>query len=189
VHEEDQRLVAEAQQGNLSAFGRLYEIYFERVYRYMMARVGDASEAEDLTQELFLKVMASLGSYRFQGPPFAAWLFRIARNTVVDRARRRKTAGPSVPLEEASFVPAGGSVEEEALRTLSRETLVAALGRVTDLQRQVVELRFMADLSISETAAVMKRNDNAVKALQHSALQALRRVLSQTPEDAPKGMR
>ena len=183
MHEEDQGLVAEAQQGNLSAFGRLHEIYFERVYRYMMARVGNPSDAEDLTQELFLKVMASLGSYRFQGPPFAAWLFRIARNIVVDRTRRRRTAGEQVPLDEAGCVPAGGSAEEEALRTLSAESLVAALGRVTDLQRQVVELRFLAELSIAETAAVMKRNENAVKALQHSALQALRRVLSKTEED------
>ena len=183
MQEDIQRLVAEAQQGNLSAFGSLYEIYFERVYRYMMGRVGSAPEAEDLTQELFLKVMSSLRSYRFQGPPFAAWLFRIAHNLLVDRSRRRRTAGEQVPLEQAAFVPAGGSVEEEALRSLSHAEVVEALGRVTELQRQVIELRFLADLSLAETAAVMDRNENAVKALQHSALRALRRVLAPRQQD------
>jgi RNA polymerase sigma-70 factor (ECF subfamily) len=140
--------------------------------------VGDASEAEDLTQELFLKVMASVGSYRFQGPPFSAWLFRIAHNLVVDRARRRKTSGEHLPLEEMAAAPVGGSVEEAALRALDIQEVRNALERLTELQRQTILLRFMAGLSLAETAAAMKRNENAVKALQHSALQALRRVLA-----------
>jgi RNA polymerase sigma-70 factor (ECF subfamily) len=187
VQDEVQRLVQGAQDGNLGAFSRLYELFFDRVYRYMMARVGNAAEAEDLTQELFLKVMASLGSYRFQGPPFAAWLFRIAHNLAVDRARRRKSAGESVSLDEALSLPAGGSVEEEALRSLEHQAVRGAIERLTELQRQAVLLRFMAGLSLAETASAMGRNENAVKALQHSALRALRRLLAGQLGEVPAG--
>ena len=177
MQEDDAGLVREAQEGSLGAFSRLYERYFDRVYRYMMARVGDPAEAEDLTQELFLRVMGSLKSFRFRGPPFSAWLFRIARNLAVDRARRRKTAGGSVPLEEIVEVAGGENVEREALRALDRQEVARAIERLTQLQREVVLLRFMGGFSLAETATAMKRNENAIKALQHSALQALRRVL------------
>ena len=176
MHEEDQRLVAEAQQGNLSAFGRLYEIYFERVYRYMMARVGDASEAEDLTQELFLKVMASLGSYRFQGPPFAAWLFRIAHNLVVDHLRRRSRR-PTTELHEGLPL-LDDAPDDLVVLGLTMDDVRSAMEEVTDAQRQVISLRFSGGLSIAETAQAMKKKEGAIKALQHSAINALRRQLA-----------
>ena len=174
-------LVREAQKGDLSAFAALYDHYFERVYRYVMARVGNSHEAEELTQDVFLKVMQALPSFRFRGPPFAAWLFRVAHNVVVDRVRRRKAAGEAVPLEDAGDIPHGGSVEASALHALDVREMHRALERVTDLQRQVVMLRFIAGLSLAETAAAMRRNENAVKALQHSALNALRRILAPNP--------
>ena len=177
--QETEELVREAQGGNLGAFARLYDLYFERIYRYIMARVGNPPEAEDLTQEVFLRAMRSLNSFRFRGPPFAAWLFRIAHNLVVDRIRRSKVGGEAIPLESIAALPTGTNVEEEALRTLDHEELRRSLEKITDLQRQVILLRFMGGLSLAETAAVMKRNENAIKALQHSGIQALRRVLLQ----------
>ena len=170
-------LVRDAQKGDLSAFAALYDNYFDRVYRYVVARVGNAHEAEELTQDVFLKVMQALPSFRFRGPPFAAWLFRVAHNVVVDRVRRRKASGEAVPLDDAGDIPHGGSVEATAMQALDVQELHRALERVTDLQRQVVLLRFIAGLSLAETAAAMHRNENAVKALQHSALNALRRIM------------
>ena len=176
-------LVRAAQEGNLSAFGQVYEAYYLRVYRYAAARVGQGAEAEDVAQEVFVKALGSLHKFTFTGPPFAAWLFRIAHNLIIDRARHMKaasaaTSGPPAPLDDALSLAGGENVEEQALRSLDMEAVREALGQVTKLQRQVIELRFIAGLSLAETAAVMGRKENAVKALQHSALGALRRLLA-----------
>ena len=181
--QETEALVRAAQEGNPAAFGQVYEAYYLRVYRYAAARVGHGAEAEDLTQEVFLKALNSLDRFKFTGPPFAAWLFRIAHNLIIDRARHAKaasaaTSGPPSPLDEALAVPGQENVEKQALQSLDMEALRVALDRVTKLQRQVVELRFIAGLSLAETAGVMGRKENAVKALQHSALGALRRILA-----------
>jgi RNA polymerase sigma-70 factor (ECF subfamily) len=171
-------LVRSAQEGNLSAFGSIYESFFPKVYRYVAARVGHGPEAEDMAQEVFLKAMNSLDKFQFRGPPFAAWLFRIAHNLVVDRARHTKsTSGPAVPLDEALELPGSQNVEEQALQALDVEVLREALDKVSELQRQVVLLRFIAGLSLAETAVAMNKKENAIKALQHSALGALRRIM------------
>lgn len=181
--QDTEALVRSAQEGNLSAFGQVYEAYYLRVYRYAAARVGQGAEAEDITQEVFLKALNSLNKFTFTGPPFAAWLFRIAHNLVIDRARHYKaaaaaTSGPPAPLDDALSVAGGHNVEQEALVSLDMEALREALAKVTQLQRRVIELRFLAGLSLAETAAVMGRNENAIKALQHSALGSLRRLLA-----------
>ena len=171
-------LVRAAQEGNLSAFGSIYESLFPKVYRYVAARVGHGPEAEDIAQEVFLKAINSLDKFQFRGPPFTSWLFRIAHNLVVDRVRHTKSAsGPMVPLDEALVLPGAHNVEIQTLQTLDIEVLRGALGRVSELQRQVVLLRFIAGLSLAETAVAMNRKENTIKALQHSALTALRRVM------------
>ncbi len=181
--QDTEALVRAAQEGNLAAFGQVYEAYYLRVYRYAAARVGQGAEAEDVAQEVFLKALNSLHKFKFSGPPFAAWLFRIAHNLIIDRARHMKaasaaTSGPPADLDQALGVAGDDNVEEQALLSLDMEALREALGKVTKLQRQVIELRFIAGLSLAETAGVMGRKENAVKALQHSALGALRRLLA-----------
>ena len=181
--QDTEALVRAAQEGNLAAFGQVYEAYYLRVYRYAAARVGQGAEAEDVAQEVFLKALNSLHKFKFSGPPFAAWLFRIAHNLIIDRARHMKaasaaTSGPPADLDQALGVAGNENVEEQALLSLDMEALREALGKVTKLQRQVIELRFIAGLSLAETAGVMGRKENAVKALQHSALGALRRLLA-----------
>ena len=181
--QDTEALVRAAQEGNLAAFGQVYEEYYLRVYRYAAARVGPGAEAEDVAQEVFLKALNSLHKFKFTGPPFAAWLFRIAHNLIIDRARHVKaataaTSGPPADLDQALGVAGNENVEEQALLSLDTEALREALGKVTRLQRQVIELRFIAGLSLAETAGVMGRKENAIKALQHSALGALRRLLA-----------
>ena len=181
--QDTEALVRAAQEGNLAAFGQVYEAYYLRVYRYAAARVGQSAEAEDIAQEVFLKALKSLHRFKFTGPPFAAWLFRIAHNLIIDRARHIKsasaaTSGTPTSIDNALAVAGDQNVEQQALLALDMEALREALGKVTKLQRQVVELRFIAGLSLAETAGVMGRKENAVKALQHSALGALRRLLA-----------
>jgi len=176
-HEED--LIRAAQRGNRDAFARLYEAHVERVYRYLLGRLGESADAEDVTAEVFVRAMRALPSYRAKGRPFIAWLFRIAHNQAVNylkkRVRRRE-----VPLLETAAV--SDDPEEAALRQVMLSEVSQAMHGLTKLQREVLILRFGSDLSIKETAKVMNRNIEAVKFLQHSALRALRRLLGEQEE-------
>jgi RNA polymerase sigma-70 factor (ECF subfamily) len=145
-----------------------------------MVRIGNQMEAEDITQEVFLKAIRSIHSFRWKGNPFSAWLFRIARNEVID-CLRKKSRQPTVPLiNQLSKVPASssGNPHPVAELELDIEQLRAAVRRLTQAQQEVISLRFSAELSIAEVANLMGKSQGAVKALQHSAILALRQVLS-----------
>ena len=178
---EEVELVHAAQRGDRDAFGRLYDASVTSVYRYLRSRLAEPSDAEDLTADVFIKAMQALPSYRHQGVPFVAWLFRIAHNQAVNHlkksARRRETPlGETHQMETAT---AYDGPEEEVLGQVRFTEVVHAMGDLTDLQREVLNLRFAADLSIAEVANVMSRKEGAVKFLQFSALRALRRVWGQ----------
>ena len=176
-HEEN--LIRAAQKGDRDAFARLYEVHVERVYRYLLRRLGEPADAEDVTTEVFVRAMRALPSYRAKGRPLIAWLFRIAHNQAVNylkkRVRRRE-----VPLLETAVV--SDDPEEAALRQVMLSEVSQAMQGLTDLQREVLTLRFGADLSITEAAKAMNRSVQAVKFLQHSALRALRRLLGEQEE-------
>lgn len=174
--EEVEALVGRAQAGDREAFGLLYQAHIGPIYRYLRLRVGDAVEAEDITAQVFLKALEALPSYRWRQVPFSAWLFRIAHNLAVDhfrRQRRRELA----PLEEAMPHQAMGPAAAVEIR-LTLEDLRRHLAQLTQLQQQVVVLRFGGGLSVAEVAQVMERSPGAVKALQHAALTELRRHLA-----------
>lgn len=176
--EEVLELVERAQQGDGGAFGDLYERFHPEIYRYLLRHLdGRRETAEDLTEEVFLKVFERLARYQFRGLPFSAWLYRIARNHLIDHLRARpKQAvgsielGPEIPVRRA----------EAALnRSLDRQELTYALGRLTSDQRQVVMLRFLDGLSTQETALAIGKSEDAVKKLQARGLVQLRRILEE----------
>ncbi len=171
---EEADLVRRAQQGDARAFGVLYEQHVDRVYAYIAHRVGNRADAEDLTEEVFLKALANLGRFRWRGS-LLPWLLTIARNLVTDhwRRRNREREWPLAPPAAAN------GLTDAVERHWQREQLRAAAGELTELQQQVIALRFAAGLSIAETAQVMGRSENAVKNLQHKAIAALRRQLRQ----------
>ena len=172
----EEALILSAQLGDRDAFAQLYEATVERVYRYLRARLTEPADAEDVTTEVFMQAMKSLPSYKSRGTPLIAWLFRISHNQAVNymkkTARRKET-----PLMETAA--AYDAPEEEVLEQVRFNEAVQAMDALTDLQRQVLHLRFAADLSIAEVAKVMRRKEGAVKFLQYSALRALRRVSGQ----------
>jgi len=174
-HVEEADLVRRAQGGDPHAFGALYERYVDRVYGYIAHRVDSRADAEDLTGEVFLRALANLGRFRWRGS-MLPWLLTIAHNLVADhwRCRGREAEWPSAPLPAQADGPA-----EVAERRWQRERLRAATRQLTELQQQVIALRFAAGLSIAETARVMKRSENAVKNLQYKAIAALRRLLEE----------
>ncbi len=176
---DEEELVCEAQRGDREAFARLYEANVERVYHYLLGRMAEPADAEDVTAEVFLRVMEALPKYKAKGSPFIAWLFRIAHNQAINYMKKR-TRRREEPLVDTFAAP--DDPEAEALRQVASKEVSLAMGDLTDLQRQVLGLRFAGELSILETAKVMKRSEGAVKFLQHSALRALRRTLE--PQEA-----
>ncbi len=162
----DEKLLIEAAQRDPRQFAELYEQNFDRVYAFVARRVGDPAEAQDLTSEVFHQALAHLGRFEWRGTPFAAWLYRIASNAIVDRAKRlaREQSGP-VPDHADEF----DLEESEQLAQLFR--LVREL---PPDQRRVVEMRFAEQKSIREIAQELGRTEGAVKQLQFRGLQALR---------------
>lgn len=172
-------LIRAAQKGDQDAFACLYKVHADGIYRYLLGRLLQPADAEDVTAEVFIRAMQALLSYRPKGVPFIAWLFRIAHNQAINylkkQARRRE-----LPLLEETII--SDDSEDEALRPVMLSEVSQAMGSLTDLQREVLILRFGTDLSITETAKVMNRSTQAVKFLQHSGLRALRRLLQEREE-------
>lgn len=170
--------VTRAQRGDGRAVEQLYDFHHPAILRYLWARLGDQALAEDLTGEVFLRMVAALPGYRPQTAPFRAWLYRIARNLLVDHVRQAGRR-PAVPLEAAAAQPdAGADIAALVEHRLTQAQLHQALGRLDDAQREVVTLRFLAGLSLNETAAALEKTEAAVKALQHRGLAALRQALA-----------
>ena len=176
--EED--LVRRAQKRDPEAFSELYEVHFDRVYRYMFLRVRNQADAEDLTQQVFLKALEHIGSYRYRGMPFAAWLFRIAHNQVVDHWKKKsREKSRMLPLDQVDEAKVADHDDPALLteRKADVEMVAAACQALSDGQREVISLRFGGGLSVAETAKAMGKSEGAVKVLQHAALVRLRRSI------------
>ena len=168
-------LVRRAQQHDQEALTQLYEENFDRIYRYVVLKIGDRMEAEDITQRVFLKALQSISSFRWKGVPFSAWLYRIAHNQIVDYLRK-KTKRATVPLNE-SLTSGTGDPGAAAELNMDIESLASATRKLTKAQQEVISLRFAGGLPIAQVAGVMGKSEGAVKALQHSAILSLRKVM------------
>ncbi|APV44634.1 RNA polymerase sigma-70 factor, ECF subfamily [Dehalogenimonas formicexedens] len=177
--QDEQSLITRAQSRDPEAFGQLYEAYFEKIYRYVAIKIGNRTEAEDLTQQVFVNALESICSYKMREVPFSAWLYRIAHNQVVDTLRKRSRR-PTMELDESLAIPADGDLVEETELKLETKELVEAAKKLTKLQQEVIALRFGADMPIAQVAKVMGKNEGAIKALQHSAVGALRRIMGES---------
>lgn len=174
---EDRQLLSAAKDGDAEAFGVLYERYAERVFRFLFAHVDNRLDAEDITEDVFLRVWRSLPNYREQGVPFLAFLFRIARNALIDHYRRSGKAKGQVSIEDLTLRDNNPGPGESAISSLEREELRVSLEQLRDDYRMVLVLRFLSELSPDETAQVMGRTPGAVRVLQHRALASLRSML------------
>ena len=170
-----ERLVQEAREGDAWAFGLLFDHYHLPVYRYIASRVQRPSDAEDLTQLVFVKALEALPRYQARGIPFGGWLFRLARNCVIDHVRTRHD---HLDLDTASGRAGQDAGPDEV--TVARQELdevAVALAALTDDQRDAIALRFFAGLSAREAAAVMGKQEGTIRGLQFRAIAALRRQL------------
>ncbi len=173
--------VARAQLGDDLAFTELYDEYAPRVYRFLLLRVRQPADAEDLLQRVFLKVIETLPGYQERGLPFGAWLFRIARNSAIDFDRtRRANATLDDVMEQPDDQPGPAALAEQ---TLARARVHEALATLTDEQRDVVIYRFLAGLSPAEIGQVMGKREGTVRALQFRALHSLRKLGRESFDD------
>src|SRR5579859_1213273 len=164
-----------------NAFGELYDRFVERVYRYLYFRAGSHPEAEDLTEQVFLKAWEAIGRYRWQGRPFLAWLYRLAHNAHIDHVRSQKPT-TSLNNDDRPIELASASAAVELSRTLDADLLVRALGELTPDQQQVIVMKFLEGLDNEQIALSMDKREGAIRALQMRALMSLRRVLEQLGE-------
>lgn len=182
-HADIDALVQLAARGDADAFRALYEAFAPRLYRFALFRVRDAADAEDLVQRVFVKMIEALPRYEQRGIPFAAWVFRTARNAVIDVERTRR---PTHQLEDAGDRPGEDPGPDElAEQSWERETLLAAIRELTREQQDVISYRFFGGLSPREIGVLMGRREGTIRALQFRAIDALRRHLSATEYASP----
>jgi RNA polymerase sigma-70 factor (ECF subfamily) len=170
--ETPERLLVEAAQRDSTRFAELYELNFSRVYAYIVRRVGNREDAQDLTAEVFLQALASLGKFEWRGVPFAVWLFKLAANAIADRWKRaaRETGNPSSDVAQEISAPEQPDLEEIERRA----QLFNLVKRLPQDQRRVIELRFAEEKSIREISQALGRTEGSIKQLQFRALETLR---------------
>ena len=172
------KLIREAVKGDSSAFGSLYDHYQAMIYRFVLIKVSSREEAEDITHHVFLSAWQKVGTYRHRGYPFSSWLYQIARNQVVDHYRSRRPTAAIDAVDPEQF--ASPAAAEFALPTkLEMEAVREAMKKLKSDHEDVIIFRFIEDLSLKETAAMMKKTEGAIKLMQHRAMRELKKILGQ----------
>lgn len=181
LDDEDQ-LIQLAQRGDAAACAALYSRHYDAVYRYCYYRLSEAALAQDLTADVFVRMVERLETYQRRGRPLLAWLYAVARNLISDHFRSALRRA-DVPLHQtASLAPEDGEgMVANVHNRLEADRLARAMRYLTEDQRQVILLKFIEDLGNTEIAVILSKSEGAVKSLQHRALHTLRRALEKDP--------
>lgn len=175
-------LVKAAQTGDMSAFGDLFDRYYDVVFRYVLFRMGDRSLAEDITQETFVRALRRITSVSYQGRDIGAWFVTIARNLIFDHVKSSRYRLEQTTSEIVELSPSTSGPEQQVLDLATNDELLRCVCKLNPDQQECIRLRFLQGLSVAETARLMDRNEGAVKALQHRAVRRLAQLL-------PEGLR
>jgi len=172
-------LMKMAKEGDSGAFGRLYEMFFSPIYRYVYLRVRSRGDAEDLTQIIFLKVFQSVSDFEEKGKNPVSYFYAVARNAVIDYWRKKKEVNAGDTEEIFENIP---SPKENIEKSIDENEIVAtirqAIKSLTDEQQEVIVLKFINDLSNKEIAELLGKNETAIRQLQCRGLKKLREVMS-----------
>ncbi|MBI5032790.1 MAG: sigma-70 family RNA polymerase sigma factor [Chloroflexi bacterium] len=173
--DEERALVQRATTHDPHAFAQLYDRYVARIYKYIYYRTGASMSVEDLTAQVFLKAWESIASYRWTERPFAAWLFRIAHNLIVDHYRQHREF---VSIDDLTL-PNGDApgLDDLAHSHLNEDLLRQAIAKLTDDQQQVIILKFLEGYEVEQIADLLGKDERAIRSLQHRALATLQRIL------------
>jgi RNA polymerase sigma-70 factor (ECF subfamily) len=172
------KLVELAQRGDRDAMEELYLIHFDRIYSYLHVSVRNRHDAEDLTTQTFLKMLESIGKFRWRSAPFSAWLFRIAHNLAMDHFRATKRWHPEEEVPEPE-IDETNTAEAGALESIGRASMLDLIDDLSSEQQQVLTLKFVFNFSNREAATILGKSEGAVKSLQHRALATLHKKLEQ----------
>jgi RNA polymerase sigma-70 factor (ECF subfamily) len=175
--ENEKYWVDRAKAYDTEAFGKIYDLYFDKIYAYVYFKVGDRFEAEDIAEQVFLKALENIAGFEWRGYPFSSWLFRIASNLVIDHYRANKYETVDIENEICIDGDVNGCPERSALREFNRREVTRAIKMLTEDQRQVIVLRFIAGMTNEEVSKTVDKSVGAVKVLQHRALTALGKIL------------
>ncbi len=170
----EEKLIEQAIQGEATAFGLLYDRYQPQIYRFIYLKVSHREEAEDLTHQVFLHAWKSIEAYSFQGFPFSSWLYRIARNQVIDHYRTRKSHLDIEDVAEIKFVEFSTTYLD---KNLDMERVREAITKLPHDHQDIVILRFVEDMSPQEIATITGKTPIAVRLLQHRAIKNLKKIL------------
>lgn len=186
---QESALVAKAIRRDPDAFGQLYALYFDRLYRYARLKLGNAVDAEDVTEAVFLSAWRTIDRFSPKGDTsFSAWLFRLAHNALVDRYRRGRDYVSLATVEQMPANEVSGANPEAVLEwRLTLAELHRALYALTEEQREVVLLRFVEGLSAREVGDIMGKQEGTVRGMQFRAIEALRRALALVWEEKTHG--
>jgi RNA polymerase sigma-70 factor (ECF subfamily) len=175
-------LVKAAQDGDMGAFGDLFDRYYDVVFRYVLFRMGDRTLAEDITQETFVRALRRITSVSYQGRDIGAWFVTIARNLIFDHVKSSRYRLEQTTNDIVDLSPSTSGPEQQVLDGATNEELLRCVRKLNPDQQECIQLRFLQGLSVAETAEIMNRNEGAVKALQHRAVRRLAQLL-------PEGLR
>ncbi len=173
----DLDLVRKAQDGEVEAFGQLYERHVQSVFRFVFSHIDNSSDAEDLTEEVFIRVWRAIPRYREQGVPFIAFLIRIARNVIIDYYRSSRHENLNLPLEDVQIAGSKARLDDHLIQSQEGSEIRAMLANLKDEYRTVLVLRFINELSPDEIAEVMGKSSGAIRVIQFRALAALRKLM------------
>jgi RNA polymerase sigma-70 factor, ECF subfamily len=164
-------LVERARRGEAEAVAELYRLHSPAIFRYFFFRVRERAMAEDLTGEVFVKMVEGLPRYEERGHPITAWLFRIAHDRFVDH-HRRAALRPTEPLADTQVATELGT-EAQAIERAQQQQLWQLMGSLTEEQQTVIQLRFIEGYSLEDCARLLHKSTGAIKSLQHRALRQL----------------
>jgi RNA polymerase sigma-70 factor, ECF subfamily len=174
---EEAVLLKEAQLGNHDAFGELYACYAPRIFRFLCAQLDNRMDAEDLTEEVFLKTWQALPNYRSTGVPFSAFLYRVAANTLVSHLRGSSRPNGHISLDDREWADTIPDLADHYSKKAEHSQLRQCLTQLKQEYQTVLVARFISELSTDETARLMGKSPGAVRVLQHRALSALRKIM------------
>ncbi len=171
-------LVALVKAGDEQAFGLLYDEYADRLYRYICFKITDRQEAENLLQEVFVKAWQGCRKLEQENLNFTSWIYTIAHNTVNDYFRKVYRRPQTVPLEPNLDIVAKDDTSEDTQKSFTELSIEKALAKLPDKYKQVLELRFLQELSVEETAKILQKNSISVRVLQHRAVKQLQKIFT-----------
>lgn len=174
--EGEENLIKRAKTGNKESFGRLYDHYLAPIYRFVVIKVSSKAIAEDLTHEVFLSAFENLDGYSSRGFPFSSWLYQIARNKVIDHYRTQKN-NLSIDLVSEEVFKVTDIIEADLNKSLDLEKIKGAMELLSDVEQDVLIMRFIEDIPHKDIAASLNKSEGAIRLIQHRAVNNLKKIL------------